>query len=409
MFYEFSLYDHVDDPKALHRIYACSSYGADWANLPEMPAEVAISSINATYEIGWWSDGALAATDVLSVVKQMRQYLARGYGKTNTTALLFAQSGQATVGLYIGKGLQNEKVGSFALGSFEDTLSGLDLNTASLGMQLCNPGDDGDHNFGLMATSNATFGPIQDALRSWSNSHCISFKASKHVAGPALLTTPLIKLSNGTNTTSQSNFSLSTQSKQSVAARFSNSRRGNCWTIQVNAGNLCDVLASRCGISVADLGKYNPGDDFCVTLMPSQHVCCSPGTLPDFRPKPNPDGSCATYTVQDNDSCFTIAAAYSITMEELEVYNQKTWGWNGCNNNVWAKSIICLTSGSPPMPPPVNGAVCGPQVPGTNRPTEGTDIASLNPCPLNACCDVWGQVRPFSCVVLIDPDPFPKD
>lgn len=35
--------------------------------------------------------------------------------------------------------------------------------------------------------------------------------------------------------------------------------------------------------------------------------------------------------------------------------------------------------------------MCGPQVPGTQRPTNDTDIKDLNPCPLNVCCNVWGQ------------------
>ena len=44
------------------------------------------------------------------------------------------------------------------------------------------------------------------------------------------------------------------------------------------------------------------------------------------------------------------------------------------------------------MPAPISNAVCGPQVLGTVVPPAGTDISTLNPCPLNACCDVWGQV-----------------
>ena len=43
------------------------------------------------------------------------------------------------------------------------------------------------------------------------------------------------------------------------------------------------------------------------------------------------------------------------------------------------------------MPAPVSNAVCGPTVPGTEQPTNGTALADLNPCPLNACCDIWGQ------------------
>ncbi|PYI16968.1 glycoside hydrolase, partial [Aspergillus violaceofuscus CBS 115571] len=41
----------------------------------------------------------------------------------------------------------------------------------------------------------------------------------------------------------------------------------------------------------------------------------------------------------------------------------------------------------------MDNAVCGPQVPGTLEPTNMTvsNWTNLNPCPLNACCDVWGQ------------------
>jgi hypothetical protein len=45
------------------------------------------------------------------------------------------------------------------------------------------------------------------------------------------------------------------------------------------------------------------------------------------------------------------------------------------------------------MPAPVANAICGPQKPGTTKPsdTSGATLSKLNPCPLNACCDVWGQ------------------
>ncbi|ORY65428.1 uncharacterized protein BCR38DRAFT_432750 [Pseudomassariella vexata] len=43
------------------------------------------------------------------------------------------------------------------------------------------------------------------------------------------------------------------------------------------------------------------------------------------------------------------------------------------------------------MPTAIDGAVFGPQVPGPQRPNNGTELADLNQCPLNACCDIWGQ------------------
>ncbi|KAL5360965.1 hypothetical protein BJX96DRAFT_151156 [Aspergillus floccosus] len=136
--------------------------------------------------------------------------------------------------------------------------------------------------------------------------------------------------------------------------------------------------------------EYNPGADFCTTLKAKQHVCCSSGDLPDFRPKPNPDGSCKSYLVQADENCDTLAAEYSLTREELEDLNKNTWGWSNCEP-LQKNSIICLSEGTPPFPAPIANAVCGPQKPGSKPPTDGSDIAELNPCPLNACCNIWGQ------------------
>lgn len=63
---------------------------------------------------------------------------------------------------------------------------------------------------------------------------------------------------------------------------------------------------------------------------------------------------------------------------------------NGCEK-LFADYNICLSSGYPPMPAPVANAVCGPQVSNTGRPPPGTDLGTLNQCPLNACCNTWGQ------------------
>jgi hypothetical protein len=165
--------------------------------------------------------------------------------------------------------------------------------------------------------------------------------------------------------------------------------RADCKTQQVKSGDGCADLATRCGISSADLTKYNPQANFCSTLKPNQYYCCSAGTLPDMRPKPNPDGSCHSYKVASGDGCFSIASSFGITQANIESFNKKTWGWAGCAH-LQAGQLICLSTGDPPMPSSVADATCGPQVPGTKKPTDGTSLADLNPCPLNACCNVWG-------------------
>lgn len=182
--------------------------------------------------------------------------------------------------------------------------------------------------------------------------------------------------------------------------------RTTCSTIQAASGDGCASLAVKCGITGAQFTQYNPASNECSTLQPGEHVCCSAGTLPNFAPTPQPDGTCATYTIKANDDCSSIAATYSITVAQINSFNTNTWGWSGCTL-IYAQAIICLSTGNPPMPAVVANAVCGPQVPGTAKPAAGTDLSQLNTCPLNACCDIWGQVsssfRPSNprCVTLL--------
>jgi hypothetical protein len=114
------------------------------------------------------------------------------------------------------------------------------------------------------------------------------------------------------------------------------------------------------------------------------------GKLPDFSPKPSPDGSCYKYQVKDNDNCDNLAAEYSLTRDDLAEFNKDTWGWNGCQL-LYKDTVMCLSEGTAPFPAPIANAVCGPQKPGSKLPTDGLDIADVNPCPLNACCNIWEQ------------------
>lgn len=126
------------------------------------------------------------------------------------------------------------------------------------------------------------------------------------------------------------------------------------------------------------------------------HLICWPvcvllfWTLPDLMPKPNSNGSCKTYTVVSGDYCSKIAAANSLTNAKFETLNANTWGWTGCDN-LGLGIKMCLSSGTPPLPAAVKDTVCGPQVPGTLPPAAGVKLVDINPCPLNACCDIWGQ------------------
>ncbi|KAB5583051.1 hypothetical protein GE09DRAFT_1247143 [Coniochaeta sp. 2T2.1] len=167
---------------------------------------------------------------------------------------------------------------------------------------------------------------------------------------------------------------------------------GTCTTGVVADGESCKNLASKCGIPGDYIAQFNPQAGFCSGLLGGQVFCCGAGKLPDLRPRKNADGSCFVHTVKANNSCSSIAISHQLTVDNLFTFNAKTWGWKGCGTtDLWPDTRICLSDGTPPMPAPVGNAVCGPTVPGTTRPTDGTPLADLNPCPLNVCCNHWGQ------------------
>ncbi|KAI7774988.1 Killer toxin subunits alpha/beta [Diaporthe eres] len=382
MFYGFSLYDPVDDPHSTHRIAACSSYGTDFDNMESEPVATrlldAASPVDVDFELGWWhEDFGLAKAAIRSLVAQTREYIDNGHGASDRPFSLYGRSGQATIGVYIGQGLLNQGLSASAPQTFEDNFDALNVTTPSLAMQLCGPGYDSTHIFGVVVTSNATFAPTQNAIRSWANATCLSFINSTSFPGKATITTPLL---NG-------NYSV-TSNSTNLARSSGLEARADCRTVQVESGQGCAELAVKCGITGANFEKFNPG--ICSKLKPKLHVCCSSGTLPDFRPTPGADGSCFAYDVQENDNCANLGAEFSLTNEEIESFNKDTWGWAGCEL-LCPNTKMCLSKGTPPFPAPIANAACGPQKPGSKPPTDGSNITDLNLCPINACCNIWGQ------------------
>lgn len=429
LFYSFSFLDPVDDADTAHHIYACTSFGPDWANLPSnqtsLDAQAQTHSglgslANGTYELGYWpsSSGTAIATSLATLSRQLSQYLSNGFGTTTRSTVLFASYGPTSVGLYIGKGLQNKGIADNALAYLERSLAKPSFAAAAtIAMQFCHDGQNSDHIFGLIGTGNATFSAVQETLQSWSKARCLSIPAAQNITGVVPLVSPLYtpganttatnttiysmsksksKSKNKSNSSSNSNSTSVTRRKTKgrlldYLTRRTVAPRASCTTISVNSGDGCASLAQRCNITPAQFTQYNSEANECSTLQPGELVCCSAGSLPDNTPQPQADGTCATYTVQPGDDCSMIAASHSITQDQLLSFNNNTWGWVGCNP-LYSGSIICLSSGNPPMPAPVANAICGPQVPGTPTPPAGTNISTLNECPLNACCDKWGQV-----------------
>jgi hypothetical protein len=107
----------------------------------------------------------LATSGLRSLIWQIRKYIDNGHGATDRPFIVYGQSGQATIGLYIGQGLLNQGLSKSALRTFQDSLANLNVSAPSLAIPLCGPGYGSTHTFGVMATSNGTFAPIQNAIK----------------------------------------------------------------------------------------------------------------------------------------------------------------------------------------------------------------------------------------------------
>ncbi|KAJ5090491.1 hypothetical protein N7532_009175 [Penicillium argentinense] len=102
------------------------------------------------------------------------------------------------------------------------------------------------------------------------------------------------------------------------------------------------------------------------------------------------DPLCTSHLVLPGDRCANLAEQYHVTVADIESYNKGTFGWNGWDK-IFVGTFICLSAGSPPMPVALPQAICGPQVPGTARPSNMSDLVDLNPCIAPDCkCSVNG-------------------
>ncbi|KAF4442605.1 Killer toxin subunits alpha beta [Fusarium acutatum] len=324
---------------------ACTSYQGEILNLTSDKNNSSLSRNTQTkskLELVWDdTDERVIMPQAITALKELQSFLlTEGYKDRQS---IFSQYGDTSVGLYIGDKVVPSSTANVVIEALMKRLgeSGIPKR---LGVQLCGDGRNSDYTSGIIIDTTPGADSLinaQVAVSGWSNATCIhGFQHSTNF-GSFLVDT----LKEDTTVSRPSNSSASKLSK-----------RAECKTILVKSGDGCGDLAQRCGIKAADFTKYNSQTkNLCSTLIDGQHVCCSSGDLPDFRPKPRPDGGCATYTVESGDFCNKIAAANSLKVEDIESFNMKT------------------------------------SRPGTKKPEKGTDLADLNPCPLNACCNIWGQ------------------
>ncbi|KAL3486994.1 hypothetical protein BJX62DRAFT_241481 [Aspergillus germanicus] len=381
-------------------IFACTQN----ASVPETSASEAclassVQEENKTLslQLGSWGPAADASVDTTAIgdiVDAAQSWLANAAACEQRH--IFGYSGDNVVGIYIGSNVERADAAAALARLVLDHVENNGLASQVMA-QYC--GATAADSIGLAINTEGNLAAIQEVVRTWTTAGCATDSGAET---SELQPSVTLRVAAAPVTADDS-------VQQLRPRRHLSARADECEVVQVESGDLCGPLATECGITVDELLEYNTADNFCNNLAVGQFVCCSAGELPDFSPQPNDNGTCYTYYVQTDDNCYDLAAANYITQDDIEDFNSQTWGWMGCEHGLQASQAICLSDGTPPFPAQLDNAVCGPQVPGTTQPSTDdsavADWANLNPCPLNACCDIWGQcgITPEFCTETESP------
>ncbi|CAG1996158.1 unnamed protein product [Fusarium graminearum] len=321
--------------------------------------------------------GVLNATDdVTAALRGLKQHVVKktSCGKT----VLFSKADSAIVGLYV-----SADMGSIAATTILEHFEKVASEGTQI-MQACDINPMNPYTFGVFAIDKISdFELVRKHVQTWTSGYCAAMPLTRPKDVRTQVNIPGGDLFMGSsNATSVAQSGLPTDLEA----------RAECKTTKVGDKDTCTTLTIRCNIRGADFVKYNTKQNLCSTLKVGQLVCCSSGTLPDNTPKADSDGTCATHKIDTGDTCASVAATSGITVKDIETYNKKSWAWAGCDR-LQMGQVICLSSGNTPMPSTHEGIACGPQKPGTKKPSgsfDGWDLAKLNQCPLNSCCSGWG-------------------
>lgn len=456
---DFNVFNGLADPSSHQTIRACSGDGSEAAEAPVCPG---FNGTTWTSEMQSVTQSSASVDDTESAIlaaQQLMYYLSSSTAACNTTSL-FSYSNKTAVGIFVGGFVSAPGVASTILGDF---ITSLQNGTPEPVVQLCDDTIAGsDFTIGVVASDDPDLAIVQETVATWASGGCVSGTSSawKSVSVPVLAVPGATSIAptNSTTTPSNSTTSISRRKESRLAARADCTTAtvasgdscgslatecgitatefteyntasdlcstlqigqlvccssgtlpspqanadGTCTAVQVVSGDSCGTLATECGITATEFSEYNDATDLCSSLAVGQHVCCTPGDLPDYAPQENADGSCYSYTVASGDSCSALSATYSLTNDKIADYNSDTWGFLGCDD-LQIGQIICLSEGEPPFPAPIANAECGPQMPGTIAIADTKNISWMNPCPLNVCCDMWGQCgsQPVSIFVFV--------
>ncbi|KAJ5737959.1 glycoside hydrolase [Penicillium malachiteum] len=374
MLLSFSLYNQLNEFGGTISIRSCaanldnvSTTNSDDSCAVPVNSTAVTASLKLSHDI---SSGTGSSNDAVDALTQLLAYENMHLAPCNES-INFVFSGQTAVGLYVGSGLHSQGVLPSVLEDLIKYIEDGDI-PQRLFVQLCT-GRTARYSIGIMIDSTSEGLPAaQAAVQEWRNDTCLT--SYDTTSWKNLTYSVPVQHNQKSNSTDFFSYY-----QRRAMGRTLLPRDTTCTAVQVVANDTCTTVAAECGITLDELETYNPST--CSSpLTVGQYICCTDDLSPTMPLRRMP---MATATA-------TRSATHTITVDDIESYNNDTWGWMGCDD-LLANENICLSSGWPPMPATISNAVCGPQVNGTVSVPHGTDLSTLNECPLNACCDIWGQ------------------
>ncbi|KAJ5703414.1 glycoside hydrolase family 18 protein [Penicillium malachiteum] len=380
MLFDFNIFTPLLLGDAHATIRACTAAVDDDLSITNTSTCDSADTRSVTLQLASWESPAspsATASQILQIADALQYQLTAA--ECGEKTIVFGSQDDVLLGLYVGSGIDTTVSGSLLLqevAMYATNASQSDIFAA----QVCGDEYDGSQTMGLIVSTTGDYELLQSAMQSWAKASCITGYNS-------------VVSSNITITTIPATASAKLVDVQNSQDALIQTRDTTCSYVLIVSGDLCGTLETECGITAAELSEYNPTID-CNDLVVGQPICCSSGDVPDLSPQEGSDGLCYSYTVQSGDYCSLLADEYYLTADEIEDYNAETWGWMGCDD-LQLGAEICLSTGDPPMPAVISNAECGPQVSGTVRPSNWSDISSLNPCSLNACFFNIGYFEAF--------------
>ncbi|KAL0935697.1 chitinase [Colletotrichum truncatum] len=340
------------------------------------------------------SDAGISGSiaDTTLALDTLKSYLDKEESCKRTA--VFAKVRYAIAGLFVGSAVDKPTTVPVVEQLISSVKDKENYEAGRIAVQNCKGNGPSAWSVGIIADLQGNITSVQNALFNWNDAKCLQGSDMSADWREMQVNLWSVKSTNSSDMYPPRNSTglpRNSTAQPALADRHVNSlhRRAECRAERVESGDTCISMADRCGISLTQFYKYNTGTNFCNLLKPKQHVCCSSGDLPDFRPQPDADGNCHAIDIEEEDGCWDIADAHYLTVKDIEELNKNTWGFAGCGD-LQPGQKICLSKGEPPMPNPISNAICGPQKL-NGEPRGNKKLEDMNPCPLNVCCNVWGQ------------------